>query len=53
MYNGRWIDSFEVKQIKADKTKRIPHRIILKTPCIDYCFNNEQWIEFKEKVNKI
>ncbi len=53
MYNGKWIDSFEVKEIKENKTKRIPHRIMLKTPTIDYCFNLEQWKEFKEKVNKV
>ena len=43
----------KVKEIKENKTKRIPHRIMLKTPTVDYCFNLEQWKEFKEKVNKV
>ncbi len=52
-YDGKWIDSFEVVVIHENKHKRIPSRVMLRTPCIDYCFNKEQWMEFKEKVNSV
>jgi hypothetical protein len=53
LYNGKWLDSFNVKVIEENKLKRKPARVMLETPCIDYCFTKEQWLEFKEKVNKV
>ena len=52
-YNGHWIDSFGAEVINEPKMKNIHGKIVLKTPDMDYIFSREQWVEFKEKINKV
>ena len=52
-YNGKWLDSFNVKIHDGEGWKNAKGRIILETPDMEYLFTREQWEEFKEKVNEV
>lgn len=49
-YNGKWIDSFNVKVYDGKDYPQCKGKILLETPNIDYFFTREQWMEFKKKV---
>ena len=53
MYNGKWLDSFEVRIATDEDRPGAKGKVLLKTPHVDYLFNPEQWSEFKEKVNEV
>lgn len=53
VYNGKWLDDFNVRIIEEKEFPSLYGKIALETPCIDYVFSKEQWKEFKEKVNGV
>jgi len=52
-YNGRWMDCFKVSIANIPERPQVKGKILLQTPHVDYFFTEEQWKEFKEKVNEI
>ena len=52
-YNGKWMDCFQVSIADEKDRPQVKGKILLETPHIDYYFTREQWMEFKEKINKI
>ena len=44
------IEQFDVELIRLKHKKG--ERVILRTPCIDYCFSKDGWERLKEKLNK-
>jgi len=52
-YNGNWMDSFQVSIADGKDRPNVKGKILLETPDVDYYFSKEQWLEFKEKINKV